>query len=127
MNYATRLDSAFLHVITLLIGVSLLTRVLELIPSSARSTASSASPIPTQLLPLLEEALEATKKVLDRALPLGKKRTALEEAEWEDEGDEGALDREIMMQCKLCCGSTCDGSHLWKMQLWRRCECIALA
>ncbi|KLO08586.1 AAA-domain-containing protein [Schizopora paradoxa] len=72
--------------------------VKKLIPSSARSTASSASPIPTQLLPLLEDALEATKKVLDRALPLGKKRTALEEAEWEDEGDEGALDREIMMQ-----------------------------
>lgn len=42
--------------------------------------------------------MELVKTVLDRALPLGKKRTALEEAEYEDEGDEGALDREVMMQ-----------------------------
>ncbi len=90
MNYATR-PVAFLHVITLLISVFAHTRV-ELIPSSARSTSSSASPIPTQMLPLLEESLETAKKVLDKALLLAKKRSALEEAELEDEG-EGALDR----------------------------------
>ena len=39
--------------------------------------------------------------VLEKAIPLGKKRTALEEAEFEDEGDEGALGREILMQSKL--------------------------
>ena len=32
-------------------------------------------------------------------MPSSKKRTALEEAEWEDEGQDGALDREIMLQC----------------------------
>lgn len=67
-------------------------------PSSARSTSSTAAPLPSQLAPLLEETMEHVKTVLDRALPLGKKRTALEEAEYEDEGDEGALDREVMMQ-----------------------------
>lgn len=33
-------------------------------------------------------------------MPLGKKRTALEEAEWEDEDQDGGLERELMLQCK---------------------------
>ena len=69
-------------------------------PSSARSTSSSAAPLPSQLVPLLEDVMNHVKTVLDKAMPLGKKRTALEEAEYEDEGDEGALDREVMMQSK---------------------------
>ena len=72
----------------------------ELVPSSARSTSSSAAPLPSQLVPLLEDVMNHVKTVLDKAMPLGKKRTALEEAEYEDEGDEGALDREVMMQSK---------------------------
>lgn len=71
----------------------------ELIPSSARATAAAAAPLPEQLKPLLEEALNRTKAAIDRVLPVSKKRTALEEAEWEDEGEEGALEREIMLQC----------------------------
>ena len=69
-------------------------------PSSARSTSSSAAPLPSQLVSLLEDVMNHVKTVLDKAMPLGKKRTALEEAEYEDEGDEGALDREVMMQSK---------------------------
>ena len=69
-------------------------------PSSARSTSSSAAPLPSQLVPLLEDVMNHVKTVLDKAMPLGKKRTALEEAEYEDEGDEGALEREVMMQSK---------------------------
>ncbi|KAI5120735.1 hypothetical protein M0805_006441 [Coniferiporia weirii] len=72
--------------------------VKKLVPSSARSTASSATPLPSQLVPLLEDMLQHTKQVIEKVLPLGKKRTALEEAEYEDEGDEGALEREILMQ-----------------------------
>ncbi|KAL5530834.1 YTA7 [Sanghuangporus sanghuang] len=72
--------------------------VKKLIPSSARATSSSAAPLPSQLVPLLEDTLERTKTVLEKAIPVGKKRTALEEAEWEDEDDEGALEREILMQ-----------------------------
>ena len=72
----------------------------ELVPSSARSISSSASPLPSQLQPLLNETLQQVKGILEKALPLNKRRTALEEAEFEDEGDEGALEREILMQSK---------------------------
>ena len=34
-------------------------------------------------------------------MPTAKRRTALEEAEWEDESEQGALDRELMLQCEL--------------------------
>jgi hypothetical protein len=70
------------------------------VPSSARSSASVASPLPTQLVPLLSETLDKVKAVIDKVMPVGKKRTALEEAEWEDEGLEGGLERELMLQCK---------------------------
>lgn len=51
-------------------------------------------------MPLLQDPLDKIKDVIGKVLPVNKKRTALEEAEWEDEGEEGALDRELMMQCK---------------------------
>ena len=72
----------------------------ELVPSSARSTAPTASPLPDQLVPLLQETLERVKSVINHVLPVSKKRTALEEAEWEDESEEGALEREMMLQCE---------------------------
>jgi hypothetical protein len=70
------------------------------VPSSARSSASVASPLPTQLVPLLSQTLDRVKAVIDKVMPVSKKRTALEEAEWEDEGQEGSLERELMLQCK---------------------------
>ncbi|EIW81740.1 AAA-domain-containing protein [Coniophora puteana RWD-64-598 SS2] len=72
--------------------------VKKLVPSSARSTASSASPLPSQLVPLLEETVDRVKSSIDRVLPPNKKRNALEEAQWEDEGEEGALEREMLVQ-----------------------------
>lgn len=51
------------------------------------------------------------KDVIAKVLPVSKKRTALEEAEWEDEGSEGALERELMLQCELrspCTDTTSD-------------------
>jgi hypothetical protein len=51
-------------------------------------------------VPLLADALDRVKTVIGRVLPIEKKRTALEEAEYEDcGGEEGALEREMMMQC----------------------------
>ena len=38
------------------------------------------------------------KDLISRVLPISKKRSALEEAEWEDDGDVNALDREMMLQ-----------------------------
>ena len=74
--------------------------IIELVPSSARSSTSSASPLPSQFVPLLSDVLERMKELINKVLPLEKKRTALEEAEWEDDTEEGGLDREIMMQCQ---------------------------
>ena len=70
----------------------------EIVPSSARSVAAIAEPLPKQLAPLLEDTLERTRNLLGTILPLSKKRSVLEEAEWEDDGDVNALDREMMLQ-----------------------------
>lgn len=70
----------------------------KLVPSSARSISSAASPLPQQLVPLLQTPYERAKDAIAKVLPVSKKRTALEEAEWEDESNEGALERELMMQ-----------------------------
>ncbi|OJA13163.1 hypothetical protein AZE42_06216 [Rhizopogon vesiculosus] len=70
----------------------------KLVPSSARSASSSASSLPTQLVPLLSDTLEKVKDAINKVLPVGKKRTALEEAMWEDDTEEHALERELLMQ-----------------------------
>jgi SpoVK/Ycf46/Vps4 family AAA+-type ATPase len=75
--------------------------VKDVVPSSARSTASAAAPIPPQLVPLLDEPLQQVKYALDKALPKSKKRSALEEAQWEEDhpdGEAGAFEREMMLQ-----------------------------
>ena len=78
-----------------------MTHLLELVPSSARSSSSAASPLPSQLDPLLAETVGKVKDAINKIMPLNKKRTALEEAQWEDDNEESALEREIMMQCKV--------------------------
>ena len=75
---------------------------IELVPSSARSASSAATPLPSQLVPLLSPVLEVAKEVVGRVMPISEKRTALEEAEWEDDaGEEGAFDREMMLQSQF--------------------------
>lgn len=74
---------------------------IELVPSSARSASSAAESLPSQLVPLLSPVLELAKEVVGKVMPVSKKRTALEEAEWEDDvGEEGAFDREMMLQSR---------------------------
>ncbi|KAF9568757.1 AAA-domain-containing protein [Agrocybe pediades] len=84
------------------IGVGLrdfMISIKKLVPSSARSTTSAATPLPVQFVPLLENALEKVKEVVHRVMPIEKKLSALEEAEFEDEGgEEGALEREMLSQ-----------------------------
>ena len=59
-----------------------------------------ASPLATQLVPLLCDALAKVRNALEKAMPVPKKRNALEEAEWEEEGgSDGALEREMLLQC----------------------------
>ncbi len=60
----------------------------------------AANPLPQQFIPLLGDTLEKVKEFIHKILPLEKKLSALEEAEFEDEGSEdGALDREMFSQC----------------------------
>ena len=71
----------------------------ELVPSSARSSSSAATPLPTQFVPLLDESLEKVKEAIQRVMPIEKRLSALEEAEFEDEGgEEGALEKEMLSQ-----------------------------
>ncbi|KAJ6544212.1 hypothetical protein B0H19DRAFT_1169965 [Mycena capillaripes] len=71
----------------------------KLVPAAARSSASVAAPLPQQLTPLLGDALDRVKAAIALVLPVDKKLSALEEAEFEDPGGEGgALERELTMQ-----------------------------
>ncbi|KAG8883667.1 hypothetical protein FRB97_006157 [Tulasnella sp. 331] len=70
----------------------------KMVPSSARSTASEAKPLPPQLVPLLGEALETVKSALNKAFPQNPKRNALEEALYEEDEETGGLEREMMLQ-----------------------------
>ena len=58
--------------------------VKKMVPSSARSAASTAAPLPQQLVPLLDEPLKRIKAILDKVIPQPVKRSVLEEAMWED-------------------------------------------
>ncbi|ORY30784.1 hypothetical protein BCR39DRAFT_528294 [Naematelia encephala] len=70
--------------------------VKKITPSSARSTASPAQQLPEHLVPLLKAPLDRLKKAVDHVLPERKNKTALEEAEWEDEG--AGFEKEMMVQ-----------------------------
>jgi len=73
--------------------------LLEIVPSSTRSSSTAASPLPSQFTPLLGDTVEKVREVIQRVMPLDKKLSALEEAEFEDEGgEEGALEREMLSQ-----------------------------
>ncbi|KAF9236912.1 AAA-domain-containing protein [Melanogaster broomeanus] len=83
------------------IGITLrdfMISVKKLVPSSHRSSSSAASPLPSQLESLLADTLQKVKVAIDKVLPVSKKRSALEEAQWEDDSEEGALEREMLMQ-----------------------------
>ena len=71
----------------------------DLIPSTARSTSSSAAPIPPQLVPLLSTSFEHAKTALAKVLPEVKRISVLEEAEYVDDG--GGFEKEKLMQGAL--------------------------
>ncbi|KAI9890850.1 MAG: hypothetical protein M1814_003489 [Vezdaea aestivalis] len=61
--------------------------VKKLIPSSERSASSGSAPLPKAIEPLLHTALLQIQKQVGEIMPRSKQRTALEEAEWEDDAD----------------------------------------
>ena len=71
----------------------------KMIPSSERSTSSSASPLPRLVEPLLRNQYNAILRVLDNILPRPPKITALQEAMYEpfEDADHG-FGREAMHQ-----------------------------
>ncbi|KAI5856965.1 putative AAA family ATPase [Tricharina praecox] len=72
----------------------------KITPSSERSTASGASPLPEHVVPLLSKQLERVKECLKGIFPEFKRLTPLEEAEYEDDvldAEEGFA-REMMME-----------------------------
>ena len=100
-DFLISVKSACLILVLLCFGEDAYLSLLQsLCPSSARSVSSAVSPLPAQLVLLLQEPLDKIKEVVGKVLPLSKKRAALEEAEWEDVGgSEGAQAHELMMQC----------------------------
>jgi hypothetical protein len=73
--------------------------VKKMIPSSERSTSSSATPLPRIVEPLLRNQYRAILRVLDNILPRPNKTTALQEAMYEpyEDADHG-FGREAMHQ-----------------------------
>jgi hypothetical protein len=73
---------------------------LDLIPSTARSTSSAATPLPPHLAPLLGPSLEKAKAALSKVLPEVRKANILEEAEYEEDDDAGFA-KEKMIQSEF--------------------------
>lgn len=72
--------------------------VKKMVPSSERSTSSGAAPLPGSLAPLLRRQVGEIEKVIAEVLPLQKKLTALQEAQFEDVADAYGFNRERMQQ-----------------------------
>ncbi|KAK9238144.1 P-loop containing nucleoside triphosphate hydrolase protein [Lipomyces kononenkoae] len=70
----------------------------KIIPSSQRSTASNAHPLPKRMVPLLSHVLEEIKHSLDHIIPRQQKLTIAEEAMYEDDTTDNGFVRENMMQ-----------------------------
>lgn len=84
----------------------------KIVPSSARSASSAASPLPDFLKPILGRTVDDAIAALQKVMPPASKRNPLEEALWEDEpvGDalatgslaasasDGGFGREMMLQ-----------------------------
>ncbi|KAJ8098341.1 hypothetical protein POJ06DRAFT_259221 [Lipomyces tetrasporus] len=70
----------------------------KIIPSSQRSTASNAYPLPKRMVPLLAPIVEEIKRSLDNIIPRTKKLTIAEEAMYDDDTTDSGFTRENMMQ-----------------------------
>lgn len=75
----------------------------KITPSSERSTASGASPLPEHVQPLLQNQLERIKERLKGIFPEFKRLSPLEDAEYEDEDldAEQGFQREMMMESEF--------------------------
>ncbi|ANB14848.1 Yta7p [Sugiyamaella lignohabitans] len=96
-NEKLLLDPQSIHVTP----VDFMKSVDKIIPSSARSTSSGASPLPTRIEPLLGEPLKSIIHKLDNLLPRTKKLTPLEDALYEEIPDpDGGFARQEALKSK---------------------------
>ncbi len=56
----------------------------KIVPSSARSISTLAAPLPENINPLLNNTIIKINKIIDNLIPIKKKMSTLEEAEYED-------------------------------------------
>lgn len=70
----------------------------RMIPSAERSGSAAGAPLENSVEPLLRDSLQKISTLLDDVLPERPKRTALEEAEYDDRGDEDGFERESRQQ-----------------------------
>ncbi|KAL1960787.1 hypothetical protein VTO42DRAFT_6617 [Malbranchea cinnamomea] len=68
----------------------------KIVPSSQRAASSAAAPLPPTVEPLLRDTLRAIKDVISEMIPLRKRLTALEEAQFEEPDDQIGFRRERM-------------------------------
>ena len=68
----------------------------KIVPSSERAASSGASPLPATIEPLLRERLRAIKNIVTDIIPLKRKLSALEEAQFEEPNDQVGFRRERM-------------------------------
>ena len=70
----------------------------KIVPSSQRLASSGAAPLPVHIEPLLRDPLAEIQNLVKEILPLKKRPTALEEAEFEDAEDDRGMKMERMQQ-----------------------------
>ncbi|KAF2747524.1 hypothetical protein M011DRAFT_494293 [Sporormia fimetaria CBS 119925] len=70
----------------------------RMVPSSQRTVASTAAPLPKHIEPLLRKPLDELLKQINEFIPRRKKLSALEEAEYDDREDEKGFERETILR-----------------------------
>ncbi|KAF2155985.1 AAA-domain-containing protein [Myriangium duriaei CBS 260.36] len=70
----------------------------KIIPSSERSATSASAPLKKSVEPLLRNSLAEVETLLKDIVPRTKKRTALEEAEYDDRDDEFGFEKENLQR-----------------------------
>lgn len=75
-----------------------MTSIKKIVPSSERSATSNAVPLPKNIEPLLRQPLLDIKRIIAEILPQKQQLSALDEAEYEDVGDDQGMKTERMQQ-----------------------------
>ena len=70
----------------------------RMIPSSERSASTTSGPVKKRIEPLIRKPLEQIMQIIDDVMPQKKKRTALEEAMYDDRDNAEGFEREALQR-----------------------------